>query len=288
MAPGRHFGDRPIAAHNSSSLVVFTDLDGTLLDHDTYDWSPAATSLETLKRRDIPVILISSKTLAELREYRSALALPYPVVAENGAAVDVPEGALAVTWQGHGITREHLKRALTELRGELKVQCCAFFELGVDGIVAATGLSPEQAALANTRDASEPLLWQDTPEALIAFTDAAGERGLRCVRGGRFVHLMAPTDKSQAMAQLVSAYSTLRGSDVTSLALGDSANDLGMLKAADIAVVIPGQGTGASDMIAALDGHPHLVRARLPGPSGWHDAVQSILNQMDTEIVNVG
>jgi len=73
-------------------LIVFSDLDGSLLDHDTYDWRPARPALEALGERDIPLVLVSSKTLAELEEYRGQLDLPHPVVAENGAVLAKDEG----------------------------------------------------------------------------------------------------------------------------------------------------------------------------------------------------
>ena len=55
--------------------IIFTDLDGTLLDHDTYSWEPAAAMLAELQRRGIPVVLNSSKTLAELERLRGKLKL---------------------------------------------------------------------------------------------------------------------------------------------------------------------------------------------------------------------
>lgn len=37
-------------------LLIFTDLDGTLLDSHTYDWQPAAPWLYRLRERNIPLI----------------------------------------------------------------------------------------------------------------------------------------------------------------------------------------------------------------------------------------
>ena len=39
------------------TLLVFTDLDGTLLDFHTLDWQPAAPWLEKLMDEQVPVIL---------------------------------------------------------------------------------------------------------------------------------------------------------------------------------------------------------------------------------------
>ncbi|EHP64435.1 putative mannosyl-3-phosphoglycerate phosphatase [Escherichia coli 4_1_47FAA] len=47
-------------------LLVFSDLDGTLLDSHSYDWQPAAPWLSRLREANVPVILCSSKTSAEM------------------------------------------------------------------------------------------------------------------------------------------------------------------------------------------------------------------------------
>lgn len=44
------------------ALILFSDLDGTLLDHDTYDWSPAQPALKQLAALEVPLVLTSSKT----------------------------------------------------------------------------------------------------------------------------------------------------------------------------------------------------------------------------------
>ena len=70
---------------------MFTDLDGTLLDHDTYGFEPALPALAMLAQKNIPVILNSSKTLVEILKIRSALGNCHPFIAENGSVVAVPE-----------------------------------------------------------------------------------------------------------------------------------------------------------------------------------------------------
>ena len=45
--------------------LVFTDLDGTLLDED-YGWAAARPAVEALQAASIPIILNSSKTVMEM------------------------------------------------------------------------------------------------------------------------------------------------------------------------------------------------------------------------------
>ena len=77
--------------------MIFTDLDGTLLDHETYDWSPAAPLLGRLTAAGIPVCLASSKTAAEMVPLRAAMGLSAaPLICENGAGI-VPGGEATAT-----------------------------------------------------------------------------------------------------------------------------------------------------------------------------------------------
>ena len=45
--------------------LIFSDLDGTLLDHDSYTFGAAQCALRAVRERSIPLILATSKTLAE-------------------------------------------------------------------------------------------------------------------------------------------------------------------------------------------------------------------------------
>jgi len=75
---------------NTPFLVIFTDLDGTLLDRKTYSWEEAVQALDSCRRSSVPVILASSKTGAEMEVIRRRLSLSDPYISENGGAVFFP------------------------------------------------------------------------------------------------------------------------------------------------------------------------------------------------------
>ena len=261
---------------------MFSDLDGTLLDHDTYDWRAAAPALALLRTRQIPLVLVSSKTLSELQDYRQQLQLRHPVVAENGAAIDMPDGYFdeSLGVNAPTVGRQLLQQAYLGAKAELGIDAIAFFEMGTEGIMDATGLDADQARRANERQASEPILWRDSEEKLEAFAGAMREKGLQCVRGGRFVHLMPDTNKAEAMLSLVKAYRKhWSGNDITSVALGDGPNDIRMLEAADIAVVIPGK--HEHDM--TLKENNRVLYPSAHGPEGWNEAMLSLLQSDEPE-----
>ncbi len=235
-------------------------------------------ALDQLRERDIPLVLVSSKTLAELEQYRRQLRLQHPVVAENGAVMQVPDNYFADSADtgSPSTPRNELQAAYAEAKVANGFDCEAFYELGVHGIVRETGLAEQQATLANDRAASEPILWRDSDARAQQFEQLMRVQGLRCVRGGRFLHLLGDTGKEDAVRQLVSAYARgWPGECLTSVSLGDGPNDLGMLSGTDIAVIIPGK-HGRPMQLAPGN---RVIRPASAGPAGWNEAMLTLLKE---------
>ena len=79
-------------ARRPPAVAVITDLDGCLLDAHTYDIGPARGVLRLLRRRGVPLVLCTSKTLAEVRALFRTLGGPHLSVVEDGGGLFVPAG----------------------------------------------------------------------------------------------------------------------------------------------------------------------------------------------------
>lgn len=247
-------------------------MDGTLLDHHSYSCAPAIQVLEQLRERAIPLVLASSKTRAEMEYWQDQLRIRGPFICENGAAIcesGKSEDTEALT-TGVSLVRE----SLSSIRDEFGYNFVGFGDCDVDAIVKLTGLSPEQAALALQREYSEPLLWRETPERLSEFLQQLSHAGLQALQGGRFLTVSAPCDKALALAALRDRYLE-RGGDLTIVALGDSENDISMLAAADIGVVI----RRMEGVPLVVPGPRHLIRSQSAGPTGWAEVMSQLLNE---------
>jgi mannosyl-3-phosphoglycerate phosphatase len=247
--------------------LVFTDLDGTLLDHDSYDWSPARPALDRLHNAGVPVIAVTSKTLAELAPLAAPLGLDAWRIAENGAVIAAPEGPPRLTPPGHAGIRDFLAACRREHGWRFQ----GFTDLSVAEVAAATGLSSAAAALAKQRLASEPIRWLDSPATLQAFRDLARRHGLTTLEGGRFLHVLGDTDKGRALRTVARAIGGRR----RTIALGDSANDHAMLAAADQPIIV--RRKDGSHL--PLEQHPAAVLTRAPGPTGWNQALLELLDR---------
>ncbi|RTR00516.1 HAD-IIB family hydrolase [Halomonas nitroreducens] len=263
-----------------SSRLLFTDLDGSLLDHQSYDWSPAAPWLEHLAAFGVPVIPVSSKTRSELLPLRRTLGLTAsPFVAENGAVVGLPPawcharlertpGPDGLVIRTLGVDIGFIRQRLSVWRERLGVRFTAMSEMALDALVAFTGLDEHEAGQARKREGSEPLVWEDTDASLAAFREGLAGDGLRLVRGGHFWHVTGEVDKGSALTWLVDRLEALRGVRSLTLALGDGPSDIAMLEAVDQAVVIRG-----CHGLEVTPRQPVLYRSRARGPAGWAEGV---------------
>ncbi|RUR52398.1 HAD-IIB family hydrolase [Vreelandella populi] len=264
------------------SRLVLTDLDGSLLDHHSYDFSPAAPSLARLKELRVPVIPVTSKTRAELLLLREALGLTAtPFVAENGAIIGLPpswcharldrpgNGGDGVVIKHMGVDIAFIRARLRIWRKRLGIKFTSMGELSVQDVAKLTGLDEKRAQKAQQREGSEPLIWQDDAASIDTFRLALESDGLELTQGGRFWHVMGRSaDKGCAVTWLIKRFATLRGCTPLSLGLGDGPNDITMLEAVDQAVVIKG--------IHKTPVTPHtsaLYRTKAAGPSGWAEGI---------------
>ncbi|MEQ8937469.1 MAG: HAD-IIB family hydrolase, partial [Gammaproteobacteria bacterium] len=140
-------------------LVVITDLDGTLLDHDTYQYDAAIPALQELTSRHIPLILNSSKTAAEMKLLRDRLGNQHPFVVENGAGIYLPKGD-DYKKVSFGMDRQAILSVIHQLRSKGQASFTGFADFTIDDIMQKTGLDREQARLASERDFTEPVLWK--------------------------------------------------------------------------------------------------------------------------------
>ncbi len=271
------------------SALVFTDLDGTLLDHRTYRWDAARPALDALRERGIPVVLCSSKTRAEMLAIQEALGLAGPLVVENGGAVlstgngaverRFPDRLGGLPARVFGVPYHRLRAALEALRAGLPGRITGFGDVDDRTVARWTGLPPERARLARRREFDEPFVWEPEPpaRAVEAARAAAVAMGLQLTRGGRFWHLTGDNDKGRAVRWLVDAVAAAWGRRPRTLGLGDSENDLPMLTAVDEGVLVERNGGGF------LEPRPPGIRAVSGrGPEGWCRAVLAWLDRVDS------
>ena len=260
-------------AKTPPNLIVFTDLDGTLLDHDTYSWAAAAPAIEKMQALNIPLVLASSKTAAEIAPLRDTLGFAHvPAIVENGAGILAAGASGAVGGTAHA----EILAVLSALPAALSDGFSGFTQWGTDGIARDTGLAPAQAALAAQRQFSEPGRWHGAEADLPKFLAALAEHGIRAKQGGRYLTLSHGATKADQMTTIVTDLSK----GATTLALGDAPNDVEMLEAADFGVIVKNS-HGADMPVLTGEASGRISRTTLEGPAGWNLSVLALIQKME-------
>ena len=250
-------------------LVVFSDLDGTLLDHDSYSWQAAVPALDRLADIGAGVVLASSKTAAEITVLQREMDLSnWPAIVENGAGL-----------MGQSVTPTYpdLRAALERVPSGLRQMFRGFGDMSVEEIAEITGLPQADAARAAERMFSEPGIWSGTEAERGQFETALADLRVSARYGGRFLTLSFGGTKADQMAEVLSRYPARH-----TVALGDAPNDVEMLEAAEFGIIIANPHRAALPPLAT-EHTGRIIRTKEAGPSGWNRAMMDLLDRLETK-----
>jgi mannosyl-3-phosphoglycerate phosphatase len=272
---------------NNTRLIVFTDVDGTLLDQNSHRYQASLPALRKLQSLKMPVILCSSKTRAEVEPVWRELALEEPYIFENGGAICLTAGYFPFDVQGArsdgklnivelGSRSDELRAGLAEAARRLHIRVRSFGAINAKDIVELTGLTRQQVQAAAQREYDEPFLI-DEPNRESMLATALRMKGFTVTRGERFFHLTRGSDKGKAARLLTELYRRDGGSWVP-VGLGNSANDLALLLAVERPILIRNPDRSWDSTIT--QSIPGIRKTMSIGPEGWAESVEKLLAEI--------
>lgn len=267
---------------NHPHPVVYTDIDGTLLDLETYGYAGSASAVARLVSQGVPVVLCSSKTRAEQEELRQVLGIPDPFIVENGSAVVIPVDYFPFELPGEpgaagwwvivlGVGAGQIRRALAAACTRQGLLMQGYGDMSVAEVAEVTGLDPAAAARAREREYSETVVTCLSPREVEALNSELARDDLVAVSGGRFHTVTSrKSDKGAAVRVLKGLFRRQLG-DIVTIGIGDSTNDLPLLAAVDRAYVVQRPDGTWQDTAG-------LAVTRVPGigPMGWQQVASEI------------
>jgi len=218
--------------------IIFTDLDGTLLD-ERYGCEKAIPTIEKLKKVGVPIVFVSAKTRFEQEIFRRKLGINDPFIVEDGSAIFFPRKyfgkVVGENFNGYeaivlGVRCEEIVERLRELRLRYNIRSYSF--MSVEEVAKVTGLDFEMARLAKMREFSETIVEIDE--------GALNElrRDFNVTIGGRFVHVYGKdADKGRAVEITTNLFRDLHG-EVLTFGIGNSYTDIPMLKSVDFPALV--------------------------------------------------
>ena len=257
--------------------LIFTDLDGTFLNHHNYSFEESFEALHKIREAAIPLIFTTSKTKAEVERLQQKVGISEPFIVENGAALFIPED-----YQGFdmsflrnyedkkvmvfGKSYESVLDFYSAYKEEFTM--VGFSDMSDIEVANLTGLNQMDVMLAKQRDFTEPFILKDETK-LEALEQLAHSYELKITKGGRFYHLMGELqDKGIAVIETVELFQTFYKDKVNSIALGDSQNDIAMLERVDKPILI--QKHDGSYLETDLH---NIQKSSYAGSKGWNEMV---------------
>ncbi|MCK5076562.1 MAG: HAD-IIB family hydrolase [Calditrichia bacterium] len=274
-----------IQEHN---ILIFTDMDGTLLEHNNYSFAPALNGLKWIKSKNIPLVLVSSKTSDEIIFWQKELGINTPFVVENGSAIFFPNNYFKKSGDFYHHSEhnlkylklgEHFKYLKTEfslLSSQFPIK--GFYQMTEDEIVNQTGLNFAQAMMASKREFSIPFVVKDNNKEKIieSLKVYLKNKNIEITEGGRFYHFLGKTNKGRAIIKLISLFKEhFLLDNIISFALGDAPNDIKMLQAVKHPVLVEKHNGGYWD----IGQIPNLIKAKGKGPYGWQWAIDNVIKK---------
>ena len=263
------------------TFVFVSDLDGTLLGHHDFDFSPIKSHVIDLLDSGHLLVIASSKTKDEIENFCDELGRAVPFIYENGAGTE--NFSILCECQEAPLFDQNPKAikvdelmAIWECEIPLSLRSCCHFLRDMDKSdqQACLGLRARALDSAMRRSFSLPFSFSGTISHSRELHYLAAQAGLSVQQGGRVYNLSGCHDKVDYLSEIRRLATKPKVKPVL-IVLGDSRNDIKMLKQADVSCVIPNKN---GDYLSLGDGIFPTIFAPRVAPLGWLDAVIEALS----------
>lgn len=266
----------------NDKLVIFTDLDGTLLDYNDYSCDRVAPLVSRLNKAGVIIVFCSSKTRAEQEVYRRKLSISSPFIVENGGAIFIEQGYFPFTYEYNstvasyrviklGLPYKEVRKRLDEVRRKNNLSFKGFGDMDTTQVASLTGLDMTSAGFARQREYSETLNLTGSEDEIRLILGKIEEVGLEWVMGARLYGVACGSDKGGAAGILMGLFKRKLGR-IKTIGIGDSPNDVPMLAEVDVPILVQKPGDCWENVEL-----PNLYRVDGVGPEGWVRAMEELV-----------
>ena len=261
-------------------ILIFTDLDGSLLDKETFKFDVIKDYFKELVRNGIIIIPNSSKSEAELLDFNEQNNLDLSFITENGSSI-------------HGLNKIHhnlpdkiiISRTINEIRNvyeenislDFKNKTTHILELEIEVQQKILGLPLDKIKLAIKRDHSLPIKFNGTEIEKKEFTKILKNSGLTIQTGGRIMNVCDNVDKSKAVSKVLQLIRKQLDDEVITIGVGDNENDIEMIEQTDYPCLVKNDNFDSS--LINID---NLIKSSEPSPLGWADVIKTAIQKIES------
>ena len=259
------------------SIFIFTDLDASLIQRDTFKFDEIKDYIKSLISKGIYIIPNTSKTEIEINEFNKELGLNLPYISENGSSINGLNLINKNFPNQINLSRDKddifkiFKKIVPE---NLKVKCRLIFKMEKKVQSEIFGLSGKKLKDALNRNYSIPFIFSGNLDQRRQLNEVVNKGGLTLHEGGRVINICDNVSKVKSMNKIIKMVKKTED-NVKIIGVGDNYNDLDMLKNSDIAcLVFNDQFTMEPININ------NCIVSKNPAPIGWQEVVKMALDKI--------
>jgi len=267
-------------------FLIFSDLDGTFLNHHTYSYGSLKNYVNNLDLQ-FELIFVTSKTFEEILHIQNKIEINYPFIAENGACIFFPPGYLKFTsntqknffihknyycFKISNLKSEDLINSFSDLKKKYKF--CFYSEISNKSICELTNLKLREAKNSKNRLFTNPILWKDTNKKMLNFKSDVIKikKDLEILKGGRFLHISDNYNKAKAVKNFIKIIKSKSSYRFLTVSLGDSENDICMLESTDYSCIVKRKANKIS-----LKKKKNIYFSKTEAPDGWRESLEFVI-----------
>ena len=256
------------------SLIIFTDLDGSLLHRDNFKFDEIKDYIKNLIDNGVIIIPNTSKTEKEIEEFIKELGKELPFISENGSSIHGLNLINANFPNKIILSRdkeELIKIFDSKVPDNLKAKCNFISEMNSKQQNDIFGLQGNNLKNALNRKYTIPFLFEGDNLEKNKLLKILKSSSLTMQEGGRVLNLGDKTDKVKSMNQVLKIYRKVENK-IKVIGVGDNFNDLDMLRNCDIPCLVFND-QFKQDQININN----LIFSNKPSPEGWADVIKTAL-----------
>jgi mannosyl-3-phosphoglycerate phosphatase family protein len=261
-------------------IIIFTDLDGSLLNKDTFRFDEIEDYFRELISIGIKIIPNSSKTEAELSDFNNQYNLNLSFVAENGSSIhglNLIHKNLPKRISLSRTTDQIYKVYSENIPSNIKQKITFILRLKSKEQKEIFGLPLNKMLLAIKRNHSIPIQFNGSESEKKEFINIINDCGLTIQTGGRIMNICDNVNKSKAMSKTMELINKEIDNEIITIGVGDNQNDIDMLKHSDYPCLVKNNSFDSS--LLNID---NLIKSTEPSPRGWADVIKTAIQKIKT------
>ena len=262
-------------------IVIFTDLDGTLLHRDTFKFDTIKDYIKSLVSNGIIIIPNSSKTEKEIEKFNDELGIALPYISENGSSI---HGLNLINQNFPNkiiLSREKeelLKIFDIKVPEKIRNKCLLISKMSKKKQEEIFGQKDDELKDVLNRNYTLPFLFNGEKQEKNRLLKILNNNSLTLQEGGRVSNLCDNVNKLKSMKRVIKVLKKTENK-IKTIAVGDNFNDLDMLKNSDVPCLV------FNDQFK-LDqiNINNLEFSNKSSPEGWADVIKMALAKLNYNV----